>query len=110
MKKAFFALLAATTSNAVGANEYDEDLIALGHSMVSFYCQDCHAIAEEDASTHAVAPPFRTLHERYDVELLSEALVEGLVTAHPDMPEFEFEPIQAEGIIAYLKSLEPTGE
>jgi len=110
MKKALLALILAVSTTSTGADEFDQDLVELGHSMVSFYCQDCHAIAEEDASTHAAAPPFRTLHERYDVELLSEALVEGLVTAHPDMPEFEFEPIQAEGIIAYLKSLEPTGD
>ena len=58
------------------------------------------------ASPHAEAPPFRTLHERYDVGDLEEALVEGLVSGHPDMPEFEFEPEQAEAIVAYLRSLE----
>lgn len=54
----------------------------------------------------AEAPPFRLLHERYDVELLEGALVEGLVTGHPAMPEFEFDPTQARAIIDYLTSLE----
>ncbi|MCY1383033.1 hypothetical protein D9M69_711170 [compost metagenome] len=54
-----------------------------------------------------VPPRFRDLHLRYDVEFLSEELVEGIVTAHPEMPQFEFVPEQAAAIVAYLKSLEP---
>jgi len=52
------------------------------------------------------APPFRTLHNRYPVETLEEALAEGIVTAHPTMPEFRFEPDQIEDFIAFLRSLE----
>jgi len=77
-----------------------------GRELLALYCSDCHAIERTGDSPHAEAPPFRELHLRYDVEDLSEALVEGLVSGHPDMPEFEFDPMQAEAIIAYLKSLE----
>jgi cytochrome c len=28
------------------------------------------------------------------------------MTSHPEMPEFEFDPSQAEAIVAYLKFLE----
>jgi cytochrome c len=80
--------------------------ITEGAILVSTYCGSCHAIGPEGASQHLEAPPFRDLHERYDVEFLSEALVEGLVSGHPDMPEFEFDPQQAAAIVAYLKSLE----
>lgn len=80
--------------------------IEAGKVLVSAYCGGCHAIGREGESAHLQAPPFRQLHERYDVELLSEALVEGLVSGHPDMPEFEFDPDQAAAIVAYLKSLE----
>lgn len=78
---------------------------ALGRTLVDTYCAACHAIERTGASPHLDAPPFRTLHERYDVRLLSEALVEGLVTGHPDMPEFAFDPIEAEAIVAYLEWL-----
>jgi len=84
----------------------DEAQVALGLKMVTLYCTDCHAIGKTGDSRFAPAPPFRELHDRYDVELLSEALVEGLVTAHPEMPEFEFDPDQAEAIIQYIKTLE----
>ena len=53
-----------------------------------------------------IAPPFRTLHERYPVDDLEEPLAEGIVTGHPTMPEFRFDPGQVGDIIAYLKSLE----
>jgi hypothetical protein len=53
-----------------------------------------------------IAPPFRALHLKYPVETLEEALVEGIVTGHPTMPEFRFDPGQVRDIIAYLKTLE----
>lgn len=83
------------------------DPVAAGHALVTMYCADCHATATTGDSPFPPAPRFRELHLRYDVEFLAEALVEGIVTAHPDMPEFEFDPDQASAIIAYLKSLEP---
>jgi cytochrome c len=54
----------------------------------------------------AIAPPFRTLHERYWVESLEEALGEGIVTGHPSMPEFRVDPGQVGDFISFLKSLE----
>jgi cytochrome c len=82
------------------------DPVAMGQELVRMYCADCHAIAATGPSPFPPAPPFRELQLRYDVELQSEALVEGL-TAHPYMPEFEFDPEQAAAIIAYLKSFGP---
>jgi cytochrome c len=78
-----------------------------GHALVTMYCTDCHATEEVGESPFATAPRFRDLHLHYDVDFLSEALVEGIVTAHPEMPQFEFDPEQAAAIVAYLKSLEP---
>jgi cytochrome c len=80
--------------------------LQLGKSLVDVNCSRCHAIGAEGDSTHPEAPPFRTLHELYDVGDLEEALVEGLVSGHPDMPEFVFEPEEAQGIVRYLRSLE----
>lgn len=87
----------------------EDDQVAVGHALVQMYCTDCHATESTGESPFAPAPMFRDLHTRYDVDLLSEALVEGIVTAHPEMPQFEFDPEQAAAIIVYLKSLEPAG-
>jgi cytochrome c len=37
---------------------------------------------------------------------LSEALAEGLVTGHPDLPEFVFPPEDVGAIVSYLQTLE----
>ncbi len=77
-----------------------------GFSILSANCARCHAIGKTGDSPFKPAPPFRTLHNRYPVESLEESLGEGIVTGHPAMPEFQFEPDQVGDIIAYLKSLE----
>ncbi len=77
-----------------------------GLIIVRTNCSRCHALGKVGNSPLPIAPPFRTLHERYPVEDLEEPLAEGIVTGHPTMPEFRFDPGQVGDIIAYLKSLE----
>jgi mono/diheme cytochrome c family protein len=77
-----------------------------GRRLARLYCAKCHAIDKASPSPLTIAPPFRTLHERYPVETLQEALAEGIVTGHPSMPEFRFEPDQINDFLVFLKSLE----
>jgi mono/diheme cytochrome c family protein len=97
-------LLATLIAGPATANDNG---VAAGRALVEMYCTDCHATGPTGDSPLSIAPRFRDLYLRYNVEHLSEALVEGIVTAHPDMPPFEFDPEQAEAIIVYLKTLEP---
>ena len=99
------AILAWSSMAMAGSPTPVADPIADGQVLVDTYCSDCHAVSKAGESPLPIAPRFRDLHLRYDVEYLSEALVEGIVTAHEAMPEFEFDPDQAAAIIAYLKSL-----
>ena len=77
-----------------------------GLVFVRAHCARCHSVDRVSNSPLAIAPPFRTLHERYPVESLQESLAEGIVTGHPTMPEFRLDPGQVADVIAYLKSLE----
>jgi mono/diheme cytochrome c family protein len=77
-----------------------------GQQFARANCARCHSIDRVTASRLPIAPPFRTLHQRYPVESLSEALGEGIVTAHQNMPEFRLEPDQIGDFINFLKSLE----
>jgi hypothetical protein len=45
----------------------------------------------------------------YPVRDLQEALAEGLVTAHPAMPQIELEASEVADVIAYLESISGTG-
>jgi len=69
-------------------------------------CAKCHAIDKVSSSPLKIAPPFRTLHKRYPIETLAEALAEGISTGHPTMPAFQLDPDQIGDLLAYLKTLE----
>jgi cytochrome c len=77
-----------------------------GKRLALTYCARCHAVDKVSASPLKIAPPFRTLHERYPVEMLQEALAEGIITGHPTMPQFSFDADQVGDFIAFLKTLE----
>jgi cytochrome c len=81
-----------------------------GEALVTTNCLRCHAVGRTGNSTHPQAPPFRTLGQRYPIEVLAEALAEGLSSGHPDMPEFRFEVDDVDAILAYLESIQEKGE
>lgn len=80
--------------------------IERGKRLARLYCARCHSIDKVSPSPLSIAPPFRTLHERYPIDRLEEALAEGIVTGHPSMPEFQFRGDQIGDFLAYLKTLE----
>jgi cytochrome c len=63
-----------------------------GLVLVRTNCSRCHAIGKMGESSLPIAPPFRTLHERYPVEDLQEPLAEGIVTGHPDHARISLRP------------------
>jgi cytochrome c len=91
---------------AVAAPCSAEPNVMAGKAFAQANCSHCHSIDKVTQSTLTIAPPFRTLHERYPVEHLEEALAEGIMTGHSSMPEFKLDPGQIGDLIAFLKSLE----
>lgn len=77
-----------------------------GETLLTRHCGSCHAVGRADASADKAAPPLRVLGQRYPVESLEEALGEGFMSGHPDMPEFKFDADDVGAIIAYLKSIQ----
>jgi cytochrome c len=92
---------------ATDADSASPDSVAKGLEILNANCGRCHATGNDDASKHAEAPPFRVVVTRYPPENLAEALAEGIVSGHPDMPEFVFQPAEIEAILAYLGTLAP---
>ena len=80
--------------------------VSRGQAFAQANCASCHAIDRTGESPLRQAPPFRTLHHRYPVEDIAESLAEGIVTAHPGMPQFQLEMGEIGDLIAYLKTLE----
>jgi cytochrome c len=77
-----------------------------GKTFAMNNCARCHSIDRVSPSPLKIAPPFRTLHQRYQVENLAESLAEGIETGHPNMPVFQLDPDQIHDLVSYLKTLE----
>jgi len=104
--KIFTAALAAILCGSSAGAQVLSPAEQRGQTFLIANCSRCHAIGKVGESPLAIAPAFRTLHLKYPVETLEEALGEGIVTGHPTMPEFRLDPGQVRDVIAYLKSLE----
>ena len=79
---------------------------AAGRALASKMCARCHAIERQGASPLRNAPPFRTFAAKWPLENLEEALAEGIVVGHKDMPEFELTPPQIADLIAHLRAVQ----
>jgi mono/diheme cytochrome c family protein len=96
------AILAACPGSVLAQQSAE----ARGEALLSEHCGMCHAVGRSGTSPNSVAPPFRTLGQRYPLESLEGALGEGLITGHPAMPEFAFPPQAVGAIIRYLRSIQ----
>lgn len=76
-----------------------------GLAIANKYCARCHAVGLSGASPHKEAPPFREFAAKWPLENLEEALAEGIVTGHKDMPAFVFEPPEIAALIAHLEDV-----
>lgn len=83
-----------------------QNAIELGRALAKTHCAACHAIGTRGVSPNPQAPRFRNIGERYPIDNLAEAFSEGILVGHGPMPEFQFEPDQIDGLIAYLKSVQ----
>ena len=97
------ALVIAVPAQAAGRPSAAE---MRGRTLVERNCAMCHAIGRAGDSPNPLAPPFRELGRRYAIDDLAEALNEGIITGHPQMPEFRFSPAEVNDLIAYLRSIQ----
>lgn len=80
--------------------------VALGRALAQRNCSQCHAVGRSGASPSPTAPPFRDLYQRGDVEMLGEGAAQGILTRHPAMPEFRFQPHELVALVRYLRSIQ----
>lgn len=101
-------LLAACTSTATDttASAPASTPKLRGQAIAEQYCSGCHAIGRSDKSTHPDSLPFRKISMHYPVRNLEEALGEGILVGHPDMPPFQFEPQQIDDLLSYIESIQ----
>ena len=96
-------LLSAVVSGPLAADEQERS--KAGRVLAERLCARCHAVGETGESPHKDAPPFRKFAKMWPLENLEESLAEGIVTGHPDMPAFVFEPDEIDALIEHLHDL-----
>jgi mono/diheme cytochrome c family protein len=98
-------LAVVLTIITIGQVTHAQDL-KRGEALLARNCSSCHAVGRIGDSPQKLAPTFRSLGQRYPIESLEESLGEGIMSRHPDMPEFSFDATDVGAIVAYLKSIQ----
>ncbi|MGC1707760.1 MAG: cytochrome c [Pseudolabrys sp.] len=98
-------LAVVLTIITIGQVTHAQDL-KRGEALLARNCSSCHAVGRIGDSPQKLAPTFRSLGQRYPIESLEESLGEGIMSGHPDMPEFSFDATDVGAIVAYLKSIQ----
>lgn len=98
--------ISGQSGTRAGSISADAAAIARGAAFATARCSGCHAVGATGESPMADAPLFREIDRRYPVQQLAEAFAEGIVTAHPAMPEFILTPEDNQALIAYLESIQ----
>lgn len=96
------AIFVLTTGPAMAESDVIE-----GRRIMDANCASCHRVAETDLARHPEAPSFTEIAQRYPPSALDEALAEGIMVGHLDMPTFEFTPHEINMLIQFLESLQP---
>lgn len=92
---------AAVTS----AEPLDPALVSAGRDVAVLRCSQCHALDGISQSPNPSAPPMAKLLERYDAEFLASDLIDGVRVGHDEMPAFDLQVIEADALVAYIRSL-----
>ncbi|HXF53465.1 MAG TPA: cytochrome c [Hyphomicrobiaceae bacterium] len=86
-----------------GSSSGQEMNLPNGRAVAQVHCSGCHAIGSADESPNSAAPPLRSLVKRSGLVRLEEALHDGAIAGHPELPELEQGAVAA--LVAYLGSI-----
>ncbi len=89
-----------------GASAQDTASLAAGRRLAATRCGSCHAIDRNDQSPNPRSPRFRDLGAGYRLNGLRQALLDGMIVGHMDMPIVTLTKTEADDLIAYLKALQ----
>jgi cytochrome c len=101
------SLLFAVSSTLAQSPAAQSPAAQRGLTFVRVHCAQCHSIDKVSESPLAVAPPFRTLHQKFPIESLRPRLAEGIMATHPTMPQFRLDADQISDVLAYIETLQP---
>lgn len=104
-----FAALTMVLSACAAPGSHETEIATpqlRGQAIAESLCAGCHATGRTGASPHPEALPFRRISSHYPVRSLEEALGEGILVGHPDMPPFQLEPTQIDELLSYIEAIQ----
>jgi mono/diheme cytochrome c family protein len=81
------------------------ELTQQGESLAQRLCAACHALGRGERSPIPVAPAFRRMEPRVDLDQMADRLQNGIIVGHPEMPAFVLKEHEARALVAYIRSL-----
>ena len=99
-------LIASLLALVLVAAAQAQDPAWLGRTILQDFCARCHSIRKAGDSPQKAAPPFRTLGRSFDMDQFAQDLRRGILSGHPDMPEFKFSEDDARAVSAYLRTIQ----
>jgi len=106
LRKSRTILVAAMLVLSSGTALAQTTSLERGRELIQQACAQCHAVGLTGDSPYKSAPRFRELNLHFPMDGLTQALTEGMIFGHPQMPSFKFSPNQVQDIIEYLKSIQ----
>lgn len=103
----YASCLAATVimAAAMPSAEAQQPSGSRSKAFAQLMCSRCHAVEKRQDSPHRDAPPFAEIAKRYPPEHLAEALAEGIMVGHKDMPVFRMTVDEIEAFLDYLEMM-----
>jgi mono/diheme cytochrome c family protein len=84
----------------------DDVSLSAGRQLATVRCGRCHAVNRTGDSPNPRSPRFRDLGPRFPFDGLREALMQGMIVGHPEMPIQHLTPMESGDLVAYLQSLQ----
>jgi mono/diheme cytochrome c family protein len=100
------AVALAILAGLAGTVQAQSGFIDSGRDIAQQLCATCHAIGSAERSPLPIAPAFRHIEPRVDLNEMTQKLQEGLIGGHPEMPVFKLNEPQARALVAYLRSIQ----
>jgi cytochrome c len=104
--KTLFLVTAVLAAMMLSAAAQSRDPVRHGRALAQEFCAQCHAITRHGRSPHSDAPPLRNIGRSYDLDDFARVMSGGLLSGHPDMPQFRFHFPDARDLRDFLRTIQ----
>ncbi len=106
LPKTIFLTASILAVTMLSAAAQSQDPVRRGRTLAEEFCAPCHAITRHGRSPHSDAPPLSNIGRTYDLDDFARVLSAGLLSSHPDMPQFRFHFPDARALRDYLRTIQ----